>query len=64
MDNLNAINEKIVALKTELETSKHHSKPIDSDQDPTDNTPNSENRGRVIFDATACPQDIAYRSAL
>jgi len=64
MDNLNAINEKIVALKTELETSKHHSKPTDSDQDPTDNTPNSENRGRVIFDATACPQDIAYPTDL
>jgi transposase, IS5 family len=64
MDNLNAINEKIVALKTRLETSKNDSKPGDSDQKPPENNNGSENRGRVIFDATACPQDIAYPTDL
>ena len=64
LDNLNAINDKIVALKTQLEVSKNESKPSDSDQAPNDNNPGSENRGRVIFDATACPQDIAYPTDL
>jgi len=64
MDNLNAINEKIVALKTRLETSKNDSKPSDSDKKPPENNTGSDNRGRVIFDATACPQDIAYPTDL
>ena len=64
MDNLNAINDKIIALKTKLEASKTQSKPFDPDQDPTDHDSESENRGRVIFDATACPQDIAYPTDL
>ena len=64
LDNLNAINDKIVALKTHLETSKNESKPSDSDKGPTDNTTGTENKGRVIFDATACPQDIAYPTDL
>jgi len=64
LDNLNAINDKIVALKTQLETSKNESKPSDSDKGPTDNNSENENRGRVIFDATACPQDIAYPTDL
>jgi transposase, IS5 family len=64
MDNLNAINEKIVALKTRLETSKNDSKPSDSDQKPPENNNDSENRGRVIFDTTAFPQDIAYPTDL
>lgn len=64
MDKLNAINEKIVALKTELETTKKDPESTDTDQNPTDNRPSGENRGRVIFDATACPQDIAYPTDL
>jgi len=64
MDNLNAINDKIIALKTKLEASKTQSKPSDPDQDPTEHNSGSENRGRVIFDATACPQDIAYPTDL
>ena len=64
MDNLNAINDKIIALKTKLDASTADSKPSGTDQDPTDHNSGSENRGRVIFDVTACPQDIAYPTDL
>jgi len=42
---------------------------LDKDQKPTqenqdNDNPDSENKGRVIFDATACPQDIAYPTDL
>ena len=63
---INAINEKIVSLKTHLEASKKDTKssdpkePLDKKNDET----GPENRGRVIFDATACPQDIAYPTDL
>lgn len=63
---INAINEKIVSLKTQLEASKKDTKssvstePTDKDKD----APGADNRGRVIFDATACPQDIAYPTDL
>lgn len=46
MENLNAINDKIVALKTQLETSKNQIKSSDSDQVPNDDNPGSENRGQ------------------
>lgn len=60
-DQINAINEKIISLKTHLESSKKESKPTESNgKDPNDN----DHRGRVIFDATACPQDIAYPTDL
>jgi len=61
MGDLNAINERIVALKTHLETGKF-GPPTATDQDG--NPPVPENKGRVIFDATACPQDIAYPTDL
>jgi hypothetical protein len=67
MDNLNTINEKIVAIKTRLERSE---KTIDeSDGSPNDDEQQgsaneSEHKGRVIFDATACPQDISYPTDL
>ena len=64
MDNLNEINDKIIALKTKLDASKAKPKPSELDQDPTDHNTGSKNRGRVIFDATACPQDIAYPTDL
>lgn len=62
MENLNAINERIVSLKTRMESKKKDSEPP-SDQDGS-NSGEPENRGRVIFDATACPQDIAYPTDL
>lgn len=67
MANLNAINERIVAMKTYMESSKKEGKPSAPEHEPTDkdgNTHESENKGRVIFDATACPQDIAYPTDL
>ena len=60
---INAINEKIVSLKTQLEASKKGTKSSDPTEPPdkeNDGT-GSENRGR---DATACPQDIAYPTDL
>ena len=62
MENLNAINERIVALKTKLETQTDDSNPS-SNQGDGDN-PEPKNKGRVIYDATACPQDIAYPTDL
>ncbi len=56
MENLNAINERIVWLKTRLESKEEDTKP------PSEEGTNSgepEKKGRVIYDATACPQDIA-----
>ena len=65
MDNLNAINEKIVSLKTRLEVSKDDNSGKDKEpEDRNNEPPESSNRGRVIFDATACPQDIAYPTDL
>jgi IS5 family transposase len=62
MESLNAINERIVQLKTRLE---EKNKKSDSTSNKNDNNPEaSENKGRIIFDATACPQDIAYPTDL
>jgi len=71
MENLNAINEKIIALKTRIETKQTGgNQPTEStnndnsdDSQPIDPT-EIEHKGRVIFDATACPQDIAYPTDL
>ena len=61
VDQINAINEKIISLKTHLESPKKESKPAESNNnDSHDN----DHRGRVIYDATACPQDIAYPTDL
>ena len=65
MENVNAINERIVSIKTGIESAKRSTasgpgKETHSDDD--DHKP--ENKGRVIFDATACPQDIAYPTDL
>jgi len=61
VEQINAINERIILLKTHLESPKKESKPTASDEnDSNDN----DHRGRVIFDATACPQDIAYPTDL
>jgi hypothetical protein len=54
LDVINAINEKIIALKTKLEQ-KNKSKKDDSQSD-LDNQNN--NRETVIMDATACPEAL------
>lgn len=67
MENINAINERIVELKTKLESTKKE-KTLTSASTLSDeedkNPPESENKGRVIYDATACPQNIAYPTDL
>ena len=56
LDVINQINEKIVALKTKLEEDQKQHK----DNSDSDSKPENQNRGTVLMDATACPQDIAY----
>jgi len=64
MENVNAINEKIVALKTSFEERKAKT-TVSSPKDQLENKdPEDDNKGRIIFDATACPQDIAYPTDL
>ncbi|MGV8135456.1 MAG: transposase [Mangrovibacterium sp.] len=70
LESVNAINERIITLKTRLESTEDKSGPTQEDGEPKDkdgadhDQGKSENRGRVIFDATACPQDIAYPTDL
>lgn len=68
MDNLNAINEKIISIKTKLESTKKIADSQSEESEPEDNKENDfgtpENRGRVIFDASVGPQDIAYPTDL
>jgi len=71
MDKLNAINERIATLKTHFENQN----PSKDKSDDSSSTPPSDNdqpesieppthKGRVIMDASACPQDIAYPTDL
>ena len=62
LESVNAINEKIVEIKTRMGSLDKDQKPTQENQD--NDNPDSENKGRVIFDATACPQDIAYPTDL
>jgi len=69
-DNVNKINEKIVELKTHMEAlpatneaiTKDSSSEGDSEDKPSE--PENQNKGRLICDATACPQDIAFPTDL
>lgn len=63
IDVINEINEKIVSLKTELEK-KSTSKTTNSTTSISEEPKGAENRGSVLMDATACPQDIAYPTDL
>jgi hypothetical protein len=69
MDSLNAINEKIAELKANF-TSQNDIRKSENDSlnsssfDNISNSSPDENKGRIIFDATACPQDIAYPTDL
>lgn len=68
MDNLNAINEKIISLKTKLETTKNTADSGSEENESggiDENDPGQPaNKGRVIFDASVGPQDIAYPTDL
>jgi hypothetical protein len=77
MEALNAINEKIVSLKTRMEEKNSPAEkkillriqirlpaviPLRSSTSPEIPSPTSpEHKGKAIFDATACPQDIPIR---
>ena len=66
---LNAINEKIAELKgnfvSQNDIRKSEKDSLDSSgSDNLSNSSDVENKGRIIFDATACPQDIAYPTDL
>lgn len=78
METINAINERIVKLKTDFESKDEtmgadpgdqkgddplRSEPV-SQEDSLSDTPPVTHKGKVIFDATACPQDIAYPTDL
>lgn len=54
---INALNERIAKLKHEIQSKKEVSTQ-DKDDDSIDN------KGSLVVDATACPQDIAYPTDL
>ncbi len=65
MEQVNAINDRIVGLSQSLQQSKSKKEKENDQEGETgnDQTPPSH-KGRVLFDATACPQDIAYPTDL
>ena len=67
IDCINSINEKIAELKANLSSQSSASEKNDNESiDPNNFYGPSEvqNKGKIIFDATACPQDIAYPTDL
>jgi hypothetical protein len=64
MDQVNTINERIVSLKAKFESQQTKASEPESEDASDDNDSESDNKGRLIFDATACPQDIAYPTDL
>jgi transposase, IS5 family len=59
LEEINAINENILAVKRKLDSKKSTSKE-DNDKEAKDPT----HKGSLLIDATACPQDIAYPTDL
>ena len=64
MDQVNAINERIVSLKAKFESQQTKASKPESEGTSDNNDSESDNKGRLILDATACPQDIAYPTDL
>jgi hypothetical protein len=64
MDQVNAINERIVSLKAKFESQQDDAPPPEDKDSSEDNDEEPYNKGRLIIDATACPQDIAYPTDL
>ena len=64
MDQVNAINERIASLKATYESQQIKEVETISEVRAKDDEPEVNNKGRVIYDATACPQDIAYPTDL
>ncbi len=64
MDQVNAINERIVTLKAKFESQQDKFAQAEEKVSSEDNDQGPDNKGRLIIDATACPQDIAYPTDL
>lgn len=64
MNQVNAINERIVTLKARFESQLEKSVQTEEKVPSQDNDQEPDNKGRLILDATACPQDIAYPTDL
>ena len=77
MDCINAINEKIVQLKTSFEHKSDRKNepsvevsqpaedlPVDLQDDVLEPPWEEIHKGRLLLDATVCPQDIAYPTDL
>lgn len=64
IEQINAINERIVMLRAKL-LSQQDTEAEDKTEQQTENKVlEVQNKGRVIIDATACPQDITYPTDL
>jgi hypothetical protein len=67
LETINAINEKIVSLKTQMVSGKE-SQPGNGGDLSGSATEIEEgieiHKGKILFDATCCPQDIAYPTDL
>jgi hypothetical protein len=74
IDVINAMNEKIVKLKTGFEDKPPGSGKLpkespdvylqESTTEDSASVEEEEHKGRILFDATVCPQDIAYPTDL
>lgn len=63
VESLNAINDRIICIKRQnQDKGQKDDEPLD-EPNQSDKKPIA-NKGRVIFDATACPQDISYPTDL
>jgi hypothetical protein len=68
LSTINEINEKIVSLKTQMLSEKESQE--DKEEDSSGSTTETKgegiesHKGKIIFDATCCPQDIAYPTDL
>lgn len=66
LEQINAINERILKIKQDAEKRKEQEppKPTDQGNPPSDQNEPKTHGGSLIVDATACPQDIAYPTDL
>jgi len=64
-DSINAINDRIIQLRVGFAKDNSEDEVDGNDnQDGSDSTNQLKNDGRVLYDATACPQDIAFPTDL
>lgn len=65
MDQVNSINERIVALRASFDSQNEPENEANDDKNQDQGiSSDTQNKGRLIMDATACPQDIAYPTDL